>query len=172
MLLDSQLLLSDAQAVTATAISANVYDLFSTLAGGASGSGAAIIAGVTPNARIDLGHGEGLYLLVNTVTAAADTGSDATLTLTLESADDAGLTTNAIVHFSTGALAFAAFSPAGTRLCAIKLPSTAGFRRYLGVRYTVASGPLTAGSFTAALVNDMSAPVGGLSTAKSAWRVQ
>lgn len=142
MYVDSQIEFSDAQAVTATAISANVYDLFSMgLGGGATD--------VTPNTRLDIGQGtDNLYLVVNTAVTATDTGNDATLTITLESADDAGLSTNAQVHYSTGAIAFASFATAGTNLVAIRLPS-ALFRRYLGVRYTVANGPLTAGAFDA-----------------------
>lgn len=142
MYVDSQIEFSDAQAVTATAISSNVYDLFSMgLGGGATD--------VTPNTRLDIGQGtDHLYLVVNTAVTATDTGNDATLTITLESADDAGLTTNAQVHYSSGAIAFASFATAGTNLVAIRLPS-ALFRRYLGVRYTVANGPLTAGAFDA-----------------------
>lgn len=142
MYVDSQIEFSDAQAVTATAISSNVYDLFSMgLGGGATD--------VTPNTRLDIGQGtDCLYLVVNTAAAATDTGNDATLTITLESADDAGLSTNAQVHYSTGAIAFASFATAGTNLVAIRLP-LALFRRYLGVRYTVANGPLTAGAFDA-----------------------
>ena len=142
MYVDSQIEFSDVQAVTATAISSNVYDLFSMgLGGGATD--------VTPNTRLDIGQGtDHLYLVVNTAVTATDTGNDATLTITLESADDAGLTTNAQVHYSSGAIAFASFATAGTNLVAIRLPS-ALYRRYLGVRYTVASGPLTAGAFDA-----------------------
>lgn len=108
-----------------------------------------IAAPGTPNTRLDIGQGsDHLYPVVNTAAAATDTGNDATLTITLESADDAGLSTNAQVHYSTGAIAFASFATAGTNLVAIRLPS-ALFRRYLGVRYTVANGPLTAGAFDA-----------------------
>jgi hypothetical protein len=142
MILDTQSEFSDAQAVTATAISTNVLDLFSVL-GGAGAS-------ISPNARIDVGDADFLYLVVQTQTAATDVGSDATLTVTLESADDAGLTTNPIVHFSTGALAFATFSPQGTQLVKMRLPKGL-YRRYLGVRYTVGAGPLTAGNFDAFL---------------------
>jgi hypothetical protein len=60
------------------------------------------------------------------------------------------------VHFSTAALAFAAFSPAGTNLVKIKLPA-GDYQRYLGVRFTVANGPLTAGTFDAFLVKDAQA---------------
>ena len=136
MYLDSKNEFSDAQAVTSTAISSNVLDL-----------GAV-------NTTKDIGLGEPLWLIVLTNTLVTDSGSDATLTVTLESATDAGLTSGAVVHYTTGALAFATFSPAGTALVAIRLPS-ADYKRYLGIRYTVASGPLTAGKFDAFLTHDI-----------------
>jgi hypothetical protein len=149
MFLDSQIEFSDAQAVTATAISTNVYDLFSVKAGGAAA------ADITPNTRLDIGTGtEHLYLVVSTPVAATDAGSDATLTITLESADDAALTSGAVVHFSSGALAFGAFSAAGSLMVAIRIP-TGLYKRYLGVRYTVGAGPLTAGNFDAFLTPDL-----------------
>lgn len=145
MYVDKNLEFSDSQAVTATAISSNVYDLFSVKAGGAAA------ADISPNTRIDIGEGTGdLYLVVQTAVAITDASSDATLTLTLESADDAGLTTNAIVHFSTGALAFATYATAGTVIVAIRLPAGL-YRRYLGLRYTIAAGPWTAGALDAFL---------------------
>jgi len=139
---------SDAQAVTATAISTNVYDLFSTVTGADSN--------ITPNTRLDIGVGEDIYLVVNTQTAATDSGSDATLVVTFETADDAALSSNNQVVATTGTLAFATFSPAGTNLLKLKLPSFA-YRRYIGVRYTVASGPLTAGNFDAFLTTNIDA---------------
>ena len=142
MYVDTQTEFSDAQAVTSTAISSNVMDLFTVDSAG--GTAAA-------NTRIDIGAGTGdLYLVVQTQTAVTDTGSDATLTLTLESADDAGLTTNAIVHYSTGTLAFATYASAGTIVAAVRLPAGL-YRRYLGLRYTVASGPFLTGKFDAFL---------------------
>jgi hypothetical protein len=162
MILDSQAEFSDAQAVTSTAISTNVLDLFSVLAGAG--------ASISPNARIDIGDDDAPYIVVQTQTAATDTSSDATLTVTVESADDAGLTTNAIVHHSTGALAFATFSPQGAQLVKLRLPRhAAGYRRYLGVRYTVASGPLTAGNFDAFLTPNVDAQ---RPTYKSGFTVQ
>jgi hypothetical protein len=149
MYVDQQLEFSDAQAVTATAISTNVYDLFS------MGVGAGT-TDVSPNTRIDIGAGEDVYLVVNTAVLATDSGSDATLTVSFETADDVTLTTNVQVVYATSALAFAAFSPAGTNLVKIKLPSFA-YRRYVGVRYTVAAGPLTAGAFDAFLTNTVDA---------------
>ena len=141
MYVDKNLEFSDAQAVTSTAISTNVYDLYTT--------DAAAGANILPSTNINIGTGlDELYFVVQTQTAATDSGSDATLTITLETADDAGLSTNATVMWSSGALTFATFSPTGTRLVRVKLP-LADYRRYIGVRYTVASGPLTAGNFDA-----------------------
>ena len=159
MYVDTQIELSDAQAVTTTAISSNVYDLFSMTTGGAS-------APITPNARLDIGTDD-LFLVVNTQTTATDSGSDATLTVTLESADNAALSTNPIVHFSTGAIAFASFATAGTNLVKVRIPR-GQYRRYLGVRYTVASGPLTAGAFDAFLTPN----VDNTYAAKSGFTVQ
>lgn len=146
MFVDTQAEFSDAQAVTATAISSNVMDLQAAL-----GAGTNIAYG---NTVMDVGQGEDVYLVVQTAVAITDAGSDATLTVTLESATDAGLTTAAVVHFSTGALAFATYATAGSVVAMIKLPA-ADYKRYLGVRYTVASGPFTAGAIDAFLTKDV-----------------
>lgn len=142
MYVDKHLEFSDAQAVTATAISANVYDRISNSSG--------------KNVLADIGTGQDAYLVVITQTAATDTSSDATLTITLESDSDVGLSTSPTVHFTTGALAFAAFSPAGSVLAAVKLPA-GNYERYLGLRYTVANGPLLTGNFDAFITSDVSA---------------
>jgi hypothetical protein len=142
MYLDSRLEFSDGQAVTATAISTNVVDLISNASG--------------KNPVRDIGTGEDVYLVVITRTAATDSGSDATLAVSLESDSTENLATSPTVHFTTGALAFARFSPAGAVLAAVKLPS-GDYERYLGVRFTVASGPLTAGNFDAFLTTDVDA---------------
>jgi len=145
MYVDKQTEFSDSQALTSTAISANVLDIFSTTKGGDTNA-----AAISPNTKIDIGAGTGdLYLMVQ-VNAALTGGTSPTLTVTLESADDAGLTINNTVHYSTGALAQAAFTNAGTQLIAIRLPATL-YRRYVGLRYTITGGPLTAGSVDAFL---------------------
>lgn len=138
MIIDARAEFSNAQAVTATAISANVLDL-----------------GALPALR-DLGPGEGPYLVVQTETTCTDSGSDATLTLTLESDSTADLATSATVHYSSGAIAFASFAPAGSRVAIVELPH-GNYERYLGVRYTIGSGPLTAGKFDAFLTLDPAA---------------
>ncbi len=136
MYVDAQNEFSNSQAVTATAISTNVLDL-----------------GETPTLR-DLGHDTPIYLVVQTAVAATDTGSDATLTVTLESDSTADLATSPTVHYSSGAVAFADFSPAGTQIAAVALPH-GDYERYLGVRFTVGAGPLTAGQFDAFLTTDV-----------------
>jgi hypothetical protein len=146
MYIDTQVELSDSQVVTATAISANVIDTQAALGGGVNIAGG--------NANQDIGQGEDIYLVVATAVAIADAGSDATLTVTLESANDAGLSVSPVVHFSTGALAFATYAPAGSIIAMVKLP-TADYRRYLGLRYTVAAGPFTAGAIDAFLTKDV-----------------
>lgn len=146
MFVDTQTELSDAQAVTSTAISSNVIDLQAALGGGTNIAGG--------NTLLDIGQGEDVYLVVQTAVAITDTGSDATLTVTLESATDAGLTSGAVVHLATSALAFAAYSAAGSQILVAKLP-VADYKRYLGVRYTVAAGPFTAGAIDAFLTKDV-----------------
>lgn len=140
MILDKLLEFSDAQAVTATAISTNVADLYP------------LGNNVSTNLTRDIGTGEDLYLVVSTDVAITDTSSDATLTITLESDDNVGLT-SATTHWSSGALAFATFSPAGTQVARIKLPG-GQYERYLGVRYTVANGPFLTGALSAFIVKD------------------
>ena len=134
MLLDAFAEFSDSQAVTSTAIS-NVMDLGAT------------------NTLKNMGAGETPWLVVRTVVTATDAGSDATLAVSLESDSTADLATSATLHATTGTLAFAAYATAGTTLLAVRLPA-GNYERYLGVRYTVTTGPLTAGQFDAFLTMD------------------
>lgn len=136
MYIDSQLMFSDEQAVTSTAISTNVVDL----------------GPITDNTTRDVGAGEPIYLVVETAVTCTDLVSDATVTLTLESDDNVSLS-SATTHFTSGSLAFATYATAGTRFVQVALPK-GDYQRYLGVRYTVAVGPLTAGAFNAYLTKD------------------
>lgn len=137
MILDVQNEFSDAQAVTSTAISTNVLDFGGTL-----------------NTLKDMGSGRQVWLVIQTQTTCTDTSSDATVAFTLESDSTADLATSATVHVSTGAVAFAGYATAGTVVTCVALPAGKTYERYLGVRYTVASGPLTAGKFDAFLTLD------------------
>jgi len=130
---------SDSQAVTATAISTNVMDLNPAFK-------------LNPNG-VDIGTGQDVYLVVQADAAATAAGA-ATVALTLESSAAAGLTSST-VHYTSATWALTDLT-AGKTLVAIKLPSGT-YLRYLGVRYTVATGPLTAGSFSAFLTTDIQA---------------
>lgn len=134
MILDAHNEFANSQAVTTTAISTNVIDLGSDV--------------TTRN----VGGMEPTFLVVQCDVTAADSGSDATLTVSLESDSVAGLGTSPTVHATTGAIAFAKLV-AGATLAAIPLPF-GEYERYLGVRFTVASGPLTDGAFSAFLTRD------------------
>lgn len=138
MWIDKQLEFSDAQAVTATAISTNVVDLNTAF---------------NYNTSVDIGTGEDVYLVLQ-VDAAATAAGAATVQITLESSAAAGLTSST-VHFTSANYALTDLT-AGKTLLAVKLPSGT-YLRYLGVRYTVGTGPLTAGSFSAFLVKDVQA---------------
>ncbi|MHC8403594.1 Bbp16 family capsid cement protein [Pseudomonas sp. TMB3-21] len=142
MYVDKQAEFSDSQVVTATAISTNVYDLFP------------VGNGVNSNTVRDIGVGEDVYLVVQ-VDAAATAAGAGTVTVTLESSTTADLATAPTVHFSSKAYALAELT-ANKTLMAIKLPADA-YKRYIGVRYTVGTGPLTAGSFSAFFAKDIQA---------------
>jgi len=136
MILDTQSLFSDSQAITVTANSTNVID---TLPSGG------------PNTKSGIGDGQDISLFVQ-VGLNAFTGGTS-LQIQLVSADDSALSTNAQVHYDTGAIAQASLS-AKTRLIAVALPH-GKYRRYLGLKYTVVGGPMTAGTVLAALIEDI-----------------
>lgn len=132
-ILDKHNEFADAAAVTTTAVLTNVIDLGDDV--------------TTSNQ----GGPGGLYLVIQTDTAAAAAGA-ATVTFTLESDSTAALATSATVHYSTGAIGLASLT-AGSVQAMVQLPFGA-YERYLGVRATVATGPLTAGAFSAYLTRD------------------
>ncbi len=129
MILDERNEFSDAQTVTASAIS-DVIDL-----------------GATPTLR-SLAM-QDLYLVISVDEAATAAGA-ATVTFSLESDSAVGLDSSATVHFSTAAIGKATLT-LGYFVAKVPLPIDATYERYLGVRYTVATGPLTAGKFSAYL---------------------
>ncbi|SEB24788.1 Bbp16 family capsid cement protein [Paraburkholderia sartisoli] len=147
MIMDQQSLFSDAQAVTVTANSSNVID---TLPGG-------------QNTKAGIGDGQDIRLFaqVNTTFTA---GGGATMVIALVSADDAALTTNVITHFATAAIAVASLT-AKSRPVQLALPY-GKYRRYVGLQYTVATGPMTAGAITAGLVEDLQTLNGTVDYAK------
>ena len=132
-LLDSLNEFSDAQAVTASAIS-NVIDLLPAAIGG--------------NVLTDIGANDGLYLTILVQTTATSAGA-ATVTFSLESDSTADLATSATVHWTSAAIPKATLV-AGYKVITIQLPY-GSYERYLGVRYTVGTADLTAGKFDAFL---------------------
>lgn len=128
MILDKTLLFSEEQVITVTADSTNVIDL-----------------GV---AR-DIGPGTPIYLYIG-VAQTFTAGGAATLTISLQgSPDNAAWTT----YLTSPAYALATLV-AGAKLLSIAIPaifSGQAIPRYLKPVYTVATGPMTAGSLNAGL---------------------
>lgn len=145
MIMDQQNLFSDAQALTVTANSTNVID---TLPSGG------------PNTKSGIGDGQDITLFAQVMTAF--TGGTS-MVISLVSADDAGLTTNVITHYATAAIVLASLT-AKARLVALDLPY-GKYRRYVGLVYTIV-GPMTAGTITAGLVEDLQTLNGTVDYAK------
>ena len=128
MILDRQTLFSNSQAITATANSTDVYDL--------------AVRRRIAQPGVDLE----VYLKVMEAFTAAGAG---TLTIGLVTADDSALTTNAETLMTTSAIGKASLV-VGYEPAKWSVPS-GRLRRYLGLIYTVATGPMTAGKVTAGL---------------------
>lgn len=135
MITDALLQLSSAQAVTASAVSTNTIDL--------------------GQAR-DVGVGEDLYVAFTVDTTVTAAGA-ATVTFQVISSAAAALTSPTVLA-QTDAIGKAELT-AGRRPIFLEIPSTVLAaqpigQRYLGVQYTVGTGPLTAGAFTCNVVHD------------------
>lgn len=127
-LIDKEAEFSATQLVTATAISTNVIDLQ---------AGGALYAPTLQN----IGSGEEVYLNI-IVSGAVTASGSATVTFSLESDSTADLNTSATVHWASAAIGKATLV-AGYNVIKLALPDAKTYERYLGVRYTVATGPLT-----------------------------
>lgn len=139
MLLDGYVMFSNAQALTATADSTNILDM--------------------QNAR-DLGIAEQKSLKIFVVTQAALlSGGATTLQVQLQGSTDASTWTT---MYDTGALAKATITAAGTRIASFDMPRPVvgqALPRYYKLVYTIATGPFTSGSVSAAIVLDDQANV-------------
>ena len=113
---------SNAQQLT-TAASTNIVDL---------------------NTVRNIGAGTPVYVESLVRTAMADSGSDSTMTLTVETDDNTSFSSATTVQ-TIGT--FAATSAAGTKL-SVALQVSDLYERYIRVKYTVANGNLTAGKFS------------------------
>ena len=123
MHIDKFLEVSDAQAVTTTAPSTDVID--------------------TKQVRSNLGMSE-LELVVTLAETATAAGA-ATVTVTLQDSAD----NSAWRDIASKALPLADMKAGASHVLGIPNQT----QRYLRVNYTVATGPLTAGKFNAAIVN-------------------
>lgn len=136
MILDANLTFSENQAVTATAISENVLRL----------PDAGVVYGEDAAITRNLGPGTEVPILVQVV---EDFATLTGLTITLETADNAALSANSEVLFSTGVIPVASLK-AGYRPPIRVLPDF-NLRDFVGLRYTVTGSDATAGKITAAL---------------------
>ncbi|RRM92734.1 Bbp16 family capsid cement protein [Escherichia coli] len=133
MITDKLLMFSEAQAVTNTAASTDVIDL-----------------GPIDGKRRDIGVGYPLefWVLVN---EAATASGEETVNIQLQTSEN---NRSWSTIYDSGALATDTLT-AGKRVVSAKVP--AGVQRYLCVNYSVATGPLTAGKFTAGISLDVDA---------------
>jgi hypothetical protein len=134
MITDALLQLSSAQAVTVSAVSTNTIDL---------------------SQNRDLGPGGDLYA-VFTVDETATAAGDATVNLQVISSAAADLSSPTVLSDS-GAIAktelTAGRKPIALCINSAILNAQPIGQRYLGVQYTVATGPLTAGKFSATITD-------------------
>jgi hypothetical protein len=122
---DNELVFSDAQVVTTTALSTNKIDLTAV--------------------KRNIDRGEPMWCVVSVPVAVAATGS-ATVTFTLEADSVATMDDTPTVLYSSGAIGKAALGAGATPVRVVIPGVFAVTDRYLAVRYTVATGPLTTGS--------------------------
>jgi len=138
MMTDAFLQLSSSQAVTASAVSTNTIDL---------------------SVARDIAVGKPLYLMI-TVDEAATAAGAATVTFQAITSAAAALTSPTIVS-QTDAIGKAELTvghePIIIPIAPALLAAQPVGQRYLGVQYTVATGPLTAGKFSCTVVADVHA---------------
>jgi hypothetical protein len=143
MLIDAKELLSDAQALTATAISTYVYDTLPS--GGSIGAGAT--GGPTANTTTNFGAGHPIYLYIWVHTVLDSSGEAATLTATVESSADTSNGTPT-VHWTSGSIAEAALATGYWIAKGVVLPNGT-YKRYVAVNYTVGTENFTSGKVSA-----------------------
>lgn len=98
----------------------------------------------------DLGGEKAARLRIAVATAA--TGVGASGEFQLVSADNAALTTNPVVHYSTGAIAVGSLT-AGAVVADVEMPR-AVYKRYVGIRQVTTGAAFTAGAIDANLAFD------------------
>jgi Bbp16-like protein len=148
MLVDQDLLFSNSQALTATAVSTNLIDL--------APLGVPFNGGT--NLGRAIGYGEELYIFVSVEVAMTDAGSDTTVTVDLQTDDSAGFGSPTTVA-TLGVIP--AIQAAGTRFF-FRMPIGVGnpltgvlpYERFIRLNYTMTNGNLSTGTFSAGIVKD------------------
>lgn len=141
MILNKNLTLAEAQAITATAISENVIQWPT------NGIPVGEAAAITRN----LGAGTDIPLLIQVVETFATLTS---LTITVETADNAALSSGAVVLASSGAIP-AATLVAGHRPTFTRVVPDGTMKQFFGLRFTVGGSSATAGKITAAVATEV-----------------
>jgi hypothetical protein len=143
MFIDAKELLSDEQALTATAISTYVYDTLPS--GGAINSGDT--GGPTANTTTNFGAGKVIYLYIWVHTVLDSSGEAATLTATLESSADTS-NGSSTVHWTSGSIAEATLATGYWVAKGVVVPNGT-YKRYICVNYTVGTENFTSGKVSA-----------------------
>ncbi|GGE55686.1 hypothetical protein GCM10007276_35950 [Agaricicola taiwanensis] len=137
MIFDKTTLFSDAQAVTASAASTHVVDL------GATDR----VLGASANLRRDIGRGTPVPLSVQVVEDFAGLTS---LTVAIQTSDDAAFGSGVTTHASSGAVPVAELKAGWTSTLHYMPPAgPEGMKRYLRLNYTVAGSNASSGKITA-----------------------
>lgn len=146
---DTSLLLSNAQAVTSTAASTNIYDV----TGAGSGTAPAMIWGTSTVIGDDIGTGEGVARPVAyfTVPTAFTAGGAATLVVSVQAAVDNGSNAPGTYFTLTETQAIPVASLVAGYNFALPIPgikSGDSLPRFYRFNYTVATGPMLTGNIT------------------------
>ena len=140
MILNADLILSENQAITSTAVSTNVI--------GWPDNGTPPRGGA-PIAR-NLGAGTPIPMLMQVTEAFATLTS---LTITMETSDNADLSSSTVLG-SSGAIPAASLKP-GYRPSFTRFVPDATMKKYFGLRYTVTGTAATAGKISAAVATEV-----------------
>lgn len=147
-MLDKQLLMSDSQAVTVTAVSTNAVNIN----GGTPAFNSDNLGNTMDN---DPGKSPAIDVLITVVEQFAAAGA-ATLVIALQSDDDPAQGSPTVL-MQTPAIGKATLVP-GYQVRLALPPGYAAADKYFGLGFTVATGPMTAGKITAGFIQRNAKP--------------